>query len=160
MDFLPLDVQGIVVSYFDRTEDMLNVNFLIRELLPTEKEYIHKIWILSTRFTVEKTMVMGNEVTMWNMNGKKHREQKNTYGSTLPAVVFANGAQEWWRNGKLHRDADEKGLILPASIYPHGSGENECEWWIDGKFLGECSCHKDTYHQCELDGNKRSNHIF
>jgi hypothetical protein len=33
----------------------------------------------------------------------------------LPAVIDADGNQEWYKEGKLHRDGD-----LPAVIYPSG----------------------------------------
>lgn len=67
-----------------------------------------------------------------------------------PAVIYANGGQEWYQHGKLHRDDDK-----PAIIYSNGSQEwyqhgelhranglpavidanGVLEWWLDGEFL-------------------------
>lgn len=52
----------------------------------------------------------------WFNNGKRHREDD-------PAVIHPNGAEEWYNNGKMHREDG------PAIIYPNG---NE-QWWINGK---------------------------
>ena len=54
----------------------------------------------------------------WWRNGKRHRN------GGLPAVVYANGDQEWWHNGEWHRDND-----LPAIVYANG----DQEWWFNGE---------------------------
>ena len=41
----------------------------------------------------------------------------------LPAVIYANGTQEWWVNGKRHR------TDCPAVIDAAGTQE----WWVNGK---------------------------
>ena len=57
----------------------------------------------------------------WYKNGKLHRERD------LPALVNADGNQEWYKNGKIHRDGD-----FPAIIYADGT-----QWWFkDG------NCHR------------------
>jgi len=39
----------------------------------------------------------------------------------LPAIIFGNGDQYWYKNGKYHRDdLDEKGRVLPAVICKNG----------------------------------------
>lgn len=97
---------------------------------------------------------MENDNKCWyNKEGQLHRE------NDLPAVVFANGTQHWFRNGKLHRDSkDQKGKTLPAVIAKgnkmwysngnlhrddvNGAGEQlpavkwangTKKWYIDGK---------------------------
>ena len=54
----------------------------------------------------------------YNSDGLLHRD------NDLPAVIKANGYQEWRINGALHRDNDK-----PAIIYPDSSQE----WYINGK---------------------------
>ena len=49
------------------------------------------------------------------MNGKLHRDGE-------PAIIWADGSQEWYIDDKLHRDDG------PAVIYPNGLQE----WWING----------------------------
>jgi hypothetical protein len=46
----------------------------------------------------------GDKITM-NNNNEKHSF------NDLPAVIWNNGTQKWYKNGKLHRDND-----LPAII--------------------------------------------
>ncbi len=52
--------------------------------------------------------------------GRLHRN------NDLPAVIRANGTQEWRQHGKVHRDND-----LPAIICTNGSQE----WHQYGKFI-------------------------
>ena len=82
-----------------------------------------------------------SSITYWkNAQGQYHRD----FG---PAIVRADGTQEWWRNGKRHREdgpAYVSGGIQswwrndkrhredgPALVWPDGTGE----WWIDGKYI-------------------------
>jgi hypothetical protein len=41
-----------------------------------------------------------------------------------PAVIYANGVQEWYVDGKLHRDGDQ-----PAIIWSNG----DRQWYMHGK---------------------------
>lgn len=50
----------------------------------------------------------------YRMRGELHRN------GDLPAVIGANGHQEWWKDGKRHREGD-----LPAIITADGNQE----WW-------------------------------
>ena len=50
------------------------------------------------------------------MGGRLHRIDG-------PAVIFADGYQEWWQNGCIHR------LDGPAVSTPHG----DQQWWINGQ---------------------------
>jgi hypothetical protein len=56
--------------------------------------------------------------TKYYLFGKLHREED------LPAIIYADGSQEWYKNGLLHREGD-----LPAIIWADGTSE----WWINGK---------------------------
>jgi len=50
----------------------------------------------------------------------------------LPAYIYDDGSQEWYKNGKRHRDdLDENGRVLPAIV--RSSGRKE--WWKNGKKL-------------------------
>lgn len=40
-----------------------------------------------------------------------------------PAVIFADGSEEWWYEGLLHRDGK------PAKTHPNG----DCVWYTHGK---------------------------
>ena len=53
----------------------------------------------------------------WWLNGEPHREDG-------PAIIWPDGTQYWFINGKLHREDD------PAIIYPNGSKQH---WYINGK---------------------------
>ena len=46
----------------------------------------------------------------WFKHGKRHRD------GDLPAIMHANGDQEWYKDDKRHRDGD-----LPAIIYADGA---------------------------------------
>lgn len=54
----------------------------------------------------------------WWWHGKKHRE------GDKPAVIFSSGTQEWWLNGQRHREGDQ-----PAAISAFGTQE----WWFNGQ---------------------------
>lgn len=55
---------------------------------------------------------------VWYRHGKRHRD------GDLPALVGSSmGAQAWYQNGKLHRDGDR-----PAIVHSDGL----LEWWRDG----------------------------
>jgi len=50
-------------------------------------------------------------------------------GLVLPATIYADGTQEWYRNNKLHRECkDENGLVLPAIIRANGTRQ----WYRNG----------------------------
>ena len=54
----------------------------------------------------------------FNEEGQLHRD------NDLPAVIYADGSQFWYKNGELHRDND-----LPAFIWADGSQY----WWKNGR---------------------------
>jgi len=65
-----------------------------------------------------------NNLVEYNIHEKRHREEKDN-GRVLPARIYRNGDQYWYKNGKWHRnDRDENGRVLPAIIY-----NNECQFW-------------------------------
>ena len=53
-----------------------------------------------------------------NAEGELHRD------NDLPAVIYLNGQEEWYRHGKLHRDGD-----MPAIVHSDGSQE----WYQHGE---------------------------
>ena len=57
-------------------------------------------------------------VSYYNSFGQRHRDDD------LPAVIDADGSQEWWVGGRLHRDND-----LPAAIWADGRQE----WYVNGE---------------------------
>lgn len=61
----------------------------------------------------------------WYKNDLKHRE------GDKPAAIYADGSQRWHKNGQLHRDGD-----LPAAIYA-----DDVKYWLK----------KDKLHR---EGNK------
>ncbi len=70
----------------------------------------------------------------WYKNGKKHRDSVGPDGKDLPAIIGASGSQEWYKNGLLHRDGD-----LPAIIGTDGS-----QYWYKNGLL-----HRDgDLHAC------------
>jgi len=56
----------------------------------------------------------------WYKNGKCHRDDLDENGRVLPAFI-GNGDKHWYKNGRIHRDdLDENGSVLPASIWNNG----------------------------------------
>jgi hypothetical protein len=71
----------------------------------------------------EETIVTdeyGN-IFYYNKNGKYHRENDQ------PAIIHADGKQEWWVNGQFHRENDK-----PAVIYKDGI---QYWWYVNGVFI-------------------------
>ena len=67
--------------------------------------------------------VDSNGIQEWyNDAGVRHRE------GGLPAIVRADGDQEWYVNGMRHRDGG-----LPAIVYADGGQE----WWVHGATVTE-----------------------
>jgi len=67
-------------------------------------------------------VVWANGDQEWYMNGKLHRE------GGKPAVTYANGIQAWFVNGLRHRDGG-----LPAIIWDNGRRE----WFVNGEQVTE-----------------------
>ena len=66
-----------------------------------------------------QTLILKDDYIKYNIHNRRHRDEN---GKTLPAIVWGNGGQEWYKNGLLHRnDRDENGKTLPAFIYSNGS---------------------------------------
>ena len=63
-------------------------------------------------------LCIDNKIMYHLPNNKLHREDG-------PAIIHADGSQEWYINNKLHREDG------PAIIYANGSQE----WWLNGKKL-------------------------
>jgi len=60
-------------------------------------------------------VIRANGTQQWWLNGKRHREDG-------PAIIWSNGTQEYWINYKRHR------VDGPAVIRANGKQE----WWING----------------------------
>jgi len=58
---------------------------------------------------------------VWYKNGKLHRENE------LPACIYNDGTKFWYKNGKLHREND-----LPAVI---SSSTGRTEWYLNGEYI-------------------------
>jgi len=67
-----------------------------------------------------KEIVPKERLVLFKKNGEYHRD------NDLPAVIYANGAKQWYQNGYLHRDND-----LPAVVYADGAKE----WYQKDKFI-------------------------
>ena len=50
-------------------------------------------------------IIYSNGTQEWYRNGRRHRNNDR------PAVIYSNGTQEWFQNGQLHRDNDQPTLI-------------------------------------------------
>ena len=89
-----------------------------------------------------KLIVSPNDTKRWyNEDGQLHRERG-------PAVIWPDGAEEWWLNGQLHRDVGPAVILLggeewwyrndklhredgPAVIW----ADSAVEWFLNGKDL-------------------------
>jgi hypothetical protein len=92
-----------------------------------------RLHILDNKCMSTYTTVMCGTTRWRNANGKLHRD------GDLPAVVWANGSQEWYQHGLCHRDGD-----LPAAVWPdrlqawyhhgqlHRDGDLPAVVWSDG----------------------------
>ena len=65
---------------------------------------------------IEYTVQVEEDVTIWLLNGKRHREDGH-------AMEHADGSKEWYINGKRHREDG------PAIEYNNG----DKEWFLNGK---------------------------
>ena len=142
-----IDTISIIVAYLDRCEDIKTVDeiYSFFDFAVEEKEVCDQRWLRESHIEVGKEgnipewvqEIFSNDVREYHaMNGKLHREEKDENGLVLPAIIYANGSQRWWKNGKLHRECkDENGLVLPAMIYANGSQR----WWYqNGELHREC----------------------
>lgn len=66
----------------------------------------------------QPAVVRANGTQEWYQNGKHHRDNDR------PAIIRPNGTQLWYRNGLLHRDRD-----LPAIVCLNGYRE----WYKNGE---------------------------
>jgi hypothetical protein len=55
-------------------------------------------------------IIYSNGTQLWYKNGKRHRD------NDMPAVIYSNGTQEWYKNGKLHRDNDMPAIIIQMEL--------------------------------------------
>ncbi len=63
-------------------------------------------------------VIRANGTQEWRQHGVRHRD------NDLPATIYVDGSREWRRYGKIHRDND-----LPAVIYADG---RQC-WYYHGE---------------------------
>jgi hypothetical protein len=67
----------------------------------------------------------------WYHHGRLHR------GLDLPAVVWPNNKLEWWQNGRRHRDGDQPAMVLPNGVddilAPPSWNSKAMFWFRDGK---------------------------
>jgi hypothetical protein len=75
------------------------------------KIYKHTEVIMQPTMTTDEYGII-----RYRLNGKHHREDG-------PAIIYADGSQEWYLNGEHHR------LDGPAIIWPSGTQE----WYRNGK---------------------------
>ena len=76
-------------------------------------------------------VVFADGTQQWWWHGKQHRD------NDLPAIIYADGTKVWWRHGELHRDGDR-----PAILYPDGSQG----WWLHNqlhRMSGPAFIHRD-----------------
>ena len=68
---------------------------------------------------------------MCGVEGRDFSDGKFHLGGDLPAVIWADGAQEWYKYGKHYRDGD-----LPAVICADGTQRlyKYWKWHRDGTF--------------------------
>lgn len=65
-----------------------------------------------------------------NKSGEYSRTTRGADGLVLPAIIWANGSQDWYLDGNRHRvDKDAEGNTLPAMIKADG----EKQWYIHGE---------------------------
>ena len=57
-----------------------------------------------THREVLPAIIWSNGNQFWYKNGKCHRNDRDENGKTLPAIIWSNGTQQWFRNGQCHRD--------------------------------------------------------
>ncbi len=82
----------------------------------------HTFCGLTHRFDDKPALILNianNNVTAWHYYqwGKRHRDNDQ------PAVICANGSQEWRQHGYLHRDNDQPAIIyagISQLWYRHG----------------------------------------
>jgi hypothetical protein len=65
-------------------------------------------------------IIWANGSQEWYVNGVRHRD------NDLPTVIWADGSTLWYLNEKLHRDNG-----LPAVIWADGSQF----WYVNGKLI-------------------------
>ena len=63
-------------------------------------------------------VVLADGTQEWWRNGQRHREDG-------PAIVWPDGSQHWYRNDKLHREDG------PAIVDADGTEER----WVEGKYI-------------------------
>ena len=109
----------------------------------------HKVfyaWVKNNIKHVKINLTVKNvfvERITYSLNGKEHRE------NDLPAEIWADGSQFWYKNGELHRDNDLPAVIdEDCSQYWYKNGERHrkgdlpayigadgAKWWYkNGKF--------------------------
>ncbi len=87
------------------------------------EQIIYKLFGIYHRNDDLPAIIRANGTQEWHQYGKIHRD------NDLPAIIYADGYREWYQYGKCHRDND-----LPAVICADGTQE----WYQHGK------CHRDN----------------
>ncbi len=104
---------------------LLIANFsIIVEHYTVKEELPNKIrYIFCGQFHRDNDLpavIWANGTQQWWQHGQRHRD------NDLPAIIYANGMQQWYHHGQHHRDND-----LPATTHVNGSQE----WWQHGVFI-------------------------
>jgi len=85
--------------------------WLDKQMNNSENPYVHPDNHNPTEITSYGTKIWKNSAGQYHREGDK------------PAVIYSDGAIEYWKEGKRHRDGDK-----PAFIYPNGA----IEYWKEG----------------------------
>jgi hypothetical protein len=97
---------------FDELTKHTNFIVVCKEIV--EDNIVKSFELKNIKLKLLETYKNINGDQFWCKNGNiKHRD------NDLPAVIYSDGTQEWYKNGKRHRDND-----LPAAIF-----RSEYQYW-------------------------------
>jgi len=97
------------------------------------KEFISLISLYSVKSESKRHLSqlqtkINTDYIEYGIHERIHREEKEL-NRILPAVIWNDGSNQWYKNDKIHRDdLDENGKVLPAVIWNDGVKE----WWVNG----------------------------
>ena len=135
-DIVILDIIVHIASFDE------DIWYKLYTLIPRFKEY-------ATSYTGRKhfikifTKISSDNPIIHTLFKMRHREDD------LPAVIYEDGTQMWYKNGNLHRDGDLPTLITNGSqhFYKHGRCHRDGDlpaiiyadgyqsWYKDGKYI-------------------------
>jgi hypothetical protein len=93
------------------------VEYVTTETIKTGEDGTESKSESTKKYVLEEIDAYGHH-SWYNRAGQLHRD------GDLPAIILANGVQQWYKDGKRHRDGD-----LPAFI----SAIGDQYWYKDGK---------------------------